>query len=80
MIKTITIICFVVFIFLYIAEMKISFNPFSIQFDAMNRALGILFLIISFFYLRDYYYTKGYKDTIQKIEEIKKQEIEKLKQ
>lgn len=76
MIVTIIPILFLLLILLYSAEPEITFSPFSIKFAAGKKALGFLFIIIGFFFIRAHYYMKGVESAI---EMIKTQTTEELK-
>lgn len=66
-----------------IAGTEISFNPFRIRFHDLEKLIGYILLIFSFFFLTfSAYkngYEKGYKDGSKRVIEILEEQMEQKK-
>ena len=58
----------IVFLFLYVSGLTVTFKPFSVRLPDYILGLGVLFLFIGIVMMEQHYYEKGAKDTLNKIE------------
>lgn len=70
MLKFIFIIVFILGVFLFIAETKITFKPFSVEFRDLPRTICLFIIFISFGFYNRYTYLKGKRDIIIQIHKI----------